>query len=473
MAAPFRILCAVGLVLTLTGCTVYRARPVNPQAEIALLRAATPDVVIVDRVKANGVPSHAGAAPRFDLTDGLSDAEVVAVALTLNPGLRAKRLEIGEAQAQLITAGLWPNPEVGFSWQAGVGGAGGFKLGGDMLFELLRVGERTIRKRSSEAKVTQVRQDIVAEEYRVVAEVRGQRLTILGAEQGTELLRQEVAIRRRAAGLVRQRRQIGEGTDLEVSASELELAESQRDLRKAEAELHRERQGLNRLMGLPPEYSVRLEDSGRPLRITLIGELSGEELDRRMIAGRPELQAKEAEYQRAERDLELAVLGQYPRVRVGPSFERDLDGSKSLGVGLSLELPLFNRNQGEIAERTAQRDRLRGEYVALLHRLRADAAGALAALRRAQLEVQTQEQDVLPLVKRNQDLFEGAFKAREVGILDWIVVQQRAFRAKREHLESLVGYGKVLIELEAALGRPLGQALPQPATAPAAASKPK
>jgi hypothetical protein len=59
--------------------------------------------------------------------------------------------------------------------------------------------------------------------------------------------------------------------------------------------------------------------------------------------------------------------------------------------------------------------------MALLHRLRADAAGALAALRRARLEVETQEREVLPLVKRNQDLFEGAFQAREVSILRGIL----------------------------------------------------
>lgn len=449
----------------LGGCVSYQPAPLDPAAELSALRGRKLDGLVVQRAR----PGEGTGALRpgaFDLSDGLSDAEVVAVALTLNPPLRAARLEIGEAQALLIAAGQWPNPELGLSLRGGIVGPSGLGVDADVLFELLRPRERAIKRDVAAAKVDEVRANILSEEVRLVAEVRGQRLTVLAAEQMAAVFKEEAALRQRALDLVKQRRQVGEGTELDVSVSELELAEARHELRKAESDVERERQELNRLMGLPPGYAVRLEDSGQPMRITVYGDLPDEELDRRLLAGRPELVAKEAQYRRAEKELELAVLGQYPRLKVGPSYQKEVEKNQSLGVGMSLELPIFNRNQGEIAEKTAQRDKLRAEYAAALHRLRAQAFAASTALRRARLLVEAQEKEVLPLIKRSQELFEGAYRARELSIIDWVTAQQRAVRARREYLESLVRYGKALVELESVTGLPLSQSASQPTTVP-------
>lgn len=196
-------------------------------------------------------------------------------------------------------------------------------------------------------------------------------------------------------------------------------------------------------------------------------DVTDEELDRFLLAGRPELRAGEAAYRRAEQELRLAVIAQYPRLGLGPAFEKELEGDKALGLALSLELPVFNQNQGEIAERRAARERARATYVALLHRLTADSFSARAEVRAAQQEVEAQEREVLPLLRRNQELFEGAFKARELNIIDWITAQQRAVDAQREYAESLVRYQQAVIKLETATGQPLaGTTTTRPATNP-------
>lgn len=450
--------------LGMAGCAKYTPAPLDPGRELADLRGRSVSGFVVERA-APGQQREAAPTP-FDSSDGLDEAEVVAVALTLNPALRARRLEMGEARSLLIAAGIWPNPEVGLAWRGGIAGASGSAVEADALFELLRLGERPVRKEAAQARIEEVRADIVAEEYRTVAEVRSQRWTLLAAHQWMKLLEEEAALRERALQLVRQRRQVGEGTELDVSLSELELAEIRRDLRKAQGQLEAQRGQLNRLLGLPPEYALRLTESTRPLTITVYEDLADGELDRRLLQGRFELRSKEAAYARAEKELKLAILRQYPRLRLGPAFERELEGDQSLGLGLSLELPLFDRNQGQIAQCLADRDRLRAEYQALLHRLRADAFAARAALRRARLEVETQQKEILPLIERNQALFEGAFRAGELNIMEWITAQQRAVRARREHLEALVEYGAALVQLEAATGLPLSSAVPVSTTQP-------
>ena len=453
MQQPFRLSLVGFLASTLAGCATYRPEPLDAATELRSLRDRDLAHFVVERAKP-GAETEASES-NFDPTDGLDEAEVVAVALTLNPELRAKRAEVGEAQAALITAGLWPNPEVGLGVRPGIDGSSGTVIEADALFQLLWPGERDARKKVTKARSEEVRAEVVGEEFRVVAEVRQQRLAVLAADRTVALFEEAVDLRQRALDLVRRQREIGEATVLATSATELELAEAQRDLRQAKFQFDSEQRELTRLLGLPPEYRLNLTGLGNPLTITVYEEVTDDDLDRRLLAGRLELRAKAAAHRQAEQELRLAVLQQYPRLGVGPGFERELEGGKSLGLALSLELPLFNRNQGEIAEKRAARDRIHAEYAALLHRLRAEAFVARAAVRTSKGEVEAQEKDILPLLRRNQELFEGAYRAREINIIDWITAQQRAVEARREHLEALVHYRRSVIQLEAATGRPL------------------
>jgi outer membrane protein TolC len=458
-------LSVVGLFASaLSGCASYQPKALDPSEELRALSARDLTQFIVERAKPGQETTSSEIA--FDPSDGLNEAEVVGVALTLNPDLRARRAEIGEAQATLITAGLWPNPEVGLTPAWGIGGASGWRLDADALFQLLRPGERDARKRAAEAHIGETREEVVAEELKLVAEVRRQRLAVFAADRRAALFKEAVDLRQRAAELVRRQRDLGEATALDVSATELELSEGRRDLRKANIELSNELRELNRLMGLPPDYDLKLTGLGETLTVTVFENIADDELDRRLLAGRPELRAKEAAYRRTEQELRLAVLRQYPRIGVGPAFEHELGGENSLGLALSLELPLFNQNQGEIAERQAARERTRLQYTAILHRLRAAAVGARADVRTAASEVETQEKEILPLLRRNQELFDAAVRARDINIIDWITAQQRAVNARREYLDALVRYRRAVIDLEAALGKPLTVPTTAPTTRP-------
>ena len=65
---------------------------------------------------------------------------------------------------------------------------------------------------------------------------------------------------------------------------------------------------------------------------------------------------------------------------------------------------------------------------------------------------------MLPLVKRNEELFESAFRAHELNVLDWVTAQERALRARQAYLDTAVRYQKSVIDLEAAAGAPLARA---------------
>ncbi|MBA4039458.1 MAG: hypothetical protein C0468_03905, partial [Planctomyces sp.] len=106
------VIAATGsLTFLLGGCVSYHPKPLDPRAELAALDARTlPAGTLVQLRDAAARPPD---APVFDASDGLSEAELMAVAVMLNPDLQAARASIGETEALLISAKTLPNPEVG------------------------------------------------------------------------------------------------------------------------------------------------------------------------------------------------------------------------------------------------------------------------------------------------------------------------------------------------------------------------
>jgi len=445
------LLAAPALLAALGSCATYAPDPLVPADELARLKSASVASLRLDEA----APRDAGSAPAsFDPSDGLDEAELVAVALTLNPALRAKRLEIGESRALLLGAGLWPNPELGLAVRPGIDGAPSTGIAADLLFELMRPGERGACTSLAEARLASVRARVAADEYAVAAEVRRERVALLAAERTLALHEQESALRDQALDLVRRRQELGEARALDVLLVDLERVEAQRALRSARADRDRLQRELVATLGLPPNAPIRLKESGQPLAFAVGADVSDESLDALVVARRLDLRSLEASYLASEEALRLAVARQFPRVALGPSFEQDAEGTRALGLGLSVELPLFSRHQAEIAEKEAARERARAEYAAGLHQARARAFEARESVRRLRGEVETLRRDVEPIVDRAESQFEAAFRARELTVVEWLAARSRALAARRELLRALVDYAAACAELDAALGAP-------------------
>jgi len=460
-------LLSLALPTILAGCVTYEPKPLDPRAELAALERRQPPAqpVVLQRLRPD-----APDAPPFDISNGWSDAELMALAVTLNPELQAARASIGEAEALLVAANTLPNPEFGVGFGAGLPGTSGFKLDTALLFELLKPGERDARRAVASARIAMTRAQVLAKEYEIAAETRATEFTVLVAERSIEFLDAELELRKQAAELVDRRRSLGEANALDVSAVELDLVEVRRERRRAALELAEARLALNRILGLPSNCDIDLEESRKPLAIPLLDPAAADQLRERLLAHRLDLKAREAQYTVAEEELRLAVARQFAKLRVGPLYEHEGESDNYAGLDASIEIPIFDRNQGEIADRTAARDRVRAEYVADLHRLRSDAASALARVGAARAEIEAQERDVLPLLDRSQQLFRSAFEARELSVLDWVASQQRLLRTRRANFEAVVAYRRALLELESLGGFPAWRLAPEEITSPETSS---
>jgi outer membrane protein TolC len=141
------------------------------------------------------------------------------------------------------------------------------------------------------------------------------------------------------------------------------------------------------------------------------------------VLERLDLQRGLAEYELAERALELELRKQYPDVHLGPGYEYD-QGARKYLFGIGVDLPLFDRNQGPIAEALAQRD-------AVAARFREREAAALAAVDVARAELgaaavhlEVYGDDARARVQKRRD---AAVRALAAGALDRTSVTQAEF----------------------------------------------
>ena len=417
------------------GCTSYRADPLDPAAELAAF--ARRDL------------TAATATLPAPTTAGVSEDLLVAIALRQHPELAVVRARRGLADAVLIDAGLWPNPELSLAVR---GGSPGVTADLDLLAVLLRPGERTARREAAEAGQREAIADVAQAEWRVVAEVRRARVEIIAAVARQRAAEDTAALTRSAAEALKRRQTLGDATELDVATANADAALADRTLREASAAVATGERALCRLLGLPTTVAISLMGRGEPLSTVDVASVLPVDPTQDVLHGRWDLAGAHAAYDRAEHELRLAISKQYPALRIGPSASRDGDGT-TIGGALALELPIFDRNQGGIRAAQATRDEARAQYQAILQEALGQVADATADLRQAAAEVAAIDTDLMPAARRALDLADRAVQAREMGLIDYLTVRRAWLEAQRARLDAVATMHRSRISLDTALGR--------------------
>jgi outer membrane protein TolC len=181
---------------------------------------------------------------------------------------------------------------------------------------------------------------------------------------------------------------------------------------------------------------------------------SAEDLRRDALLKRPDVLAALADYGASQSALQLEIARQYPDLRIGPGYEYDQGLNKWAVVGISLELPVLNRNQGPIAEAEARRTEAAARFTALqasvideLDRAVANRAAAGEAVERAG-SLRAAEQRRLRSTKQ-------AFDAGAIDRLALVGAEVTAIQAEQMDFDARIRLQQAVGDLEAAVQPPL------------------
>lgn len=161
-------------------------------------------------------------------------------------------------------------------------------------------------------------------------------------------------------------------------------------------------------------------------------------IERQALGARPDLLAARAEQQRADSETQLQRALRTPNLTFGGGYKRTLT-SNGVVFGVTVPMPLFNRNPGGIARAEAERKRAANRTAAAEATVRLDVQQAVNAIEVNQARVRYIEQDTLTAAREARDAVMAAYQVGEAGLIDFLDAQ-RSFR------ETLRIYNRALFE---------------------------
>ncbi|MDP2382807.1 MAG: TolC family protein [Nitrospirota bacterium] len=371
--------------------------------------------------------------------------------------LRA-RYGVDDARAQQITAGLFPNPvlSVGlfssFTQGCTAGRCGGVMPQVGQLF--LVAGKRGFRMESAELGAW-------ASEALFEDTVRTLSLSVNDSyyrvQVEREHLRVDRKIRDQLAGIIAGATPLLRPIPNERQKIRLELllAKSEHQLIKHEREVENGLSDLRVLLALPPDFQLDLTTPllYRPYHPDI------ETLRLQVGDRRPDVKAKRLLRAKRERELKLATALAYPDVTVGAGVmlqgPTGPDNQQQWAAGLSVPLPLFNRNQGGIAQATIGVESGEAEYRRALNQALNELDLAYHRLIQTRRLIETYNAGVLDRSLTLLDRTKKAYETNEVNILELVDAFRTTSETKDDYLDALYGHQRAVLNLESAAGQSL------------------
>ncbi|MHB1496146.1 MAG: TolC family protein, partial [Acidithiobacillus sp.] len=248
-----------------------------------------------------------------------------------------------------------------------------------------------------------------------------------------------------------QNLRLGDATITTTALRQIAWLDSQDRQLALRRQVTRVRQDLNKVMGLPPEMHLALRAPEMPRNLPAAARLVPLADTHRL-----DLLALRAGYQAQEARIRRAILGQYPGFTIGISRAADTSNIQTIGPSIHLDIPLWNRNRGVIAESEATRAQLHAAYTARLFQTRADITALVADLHRLHQEITPLEQQVPQLQSAEQRL-RGAAVEHNVTLIDYEAVRSQALAKSLQLLALKQAYAEQQAALEMAVGLPWQQ----------------
>jgi outer membrane protein TolC len=283
----------------------------------------------------------------FDIRDGLSADEAAVLAVIANPKLRAIRDQRHLADAQLLQAGVLPNPQLGYSLDFPTGGATEGTINAynfSLNWEFTSLISRSAKINAAKADAASVDLEVAWQEWQTAEAAKLNVYHMYFFDQTLGLAREEEEGLKDNLDRVNRGAALGFMTRIDVAAADAAVRKMHGLVLTAEQQREQEQLALNQSLGIPAQENIPLEKSiepSAPGNLPAAAELIDGIEERRL-----DLLALKSGYQAQEERLRGAVLAQFPKINIGFAHARDNTDVISTGFGITIDLPLFDRNRG-------------------------------------------------------------------------------------------------------------------------------
>lgn len=336
----------------LSGCATYHARPIAPGVLMQAFESRTledPDLHRYLTAHCGGVDACAPGVWNL--------STLTLAAFYFSPALDVARAQLGVRQAAIQTAGQHPNPTLqlplGYTSNANAGTSPyTYGLGLDIPIET--AGKRGYRRLQAQQLSQAARYHIGNVAWQVRSRLRRHMLALQAATERAQLLGQQITTQQQIVAMLDKRLSVGAVSALEVSQARIALAQQRVDLAQAQQQAGDERARLASVIGLPVAALADIPISSDNFERSYPA-LPADAVRRQAVLNRADVMQALAQYAASQAALQLEIARQYPDIHLGPGYTFDAGADKFLLPLSAVSLPLFNRNEGPIAEAEARR----------------------------------------------------------------------------------------------------------------------
>lgn len=307
-----------------------------------------------------------------------------------NPELRAARWVIAEARARHLGAGRLQNPELEI--EARSGGRGNQSLEAMVMQRFPVTSRLRLEKAATGLAIAAAEAEVADKRRMLVADAEGMALQVQALRRRIEIAESRAKVADELAA-VASARVAADGASLQASQLRLDAASQRSEIRMLDAEAAAMNEQLKGVLGVPVGESLKLTGT-LPQSLPAPAASS--------VANRADVRAARIRSAVAGRVIGVAEAKRYDDVGVGiggeVSRQDRMDESMAM-LKLSVPLPLWNRNEGDIAEAKAMAGRAGDEVAAALRKAQTEAAAARAEMERLRPLVREFREQLLPMAQ--------------------------------------------------------------------------
>ena len=387
-------------------------------------------------------------------TGDITLRKALALALMHNPQLNAYSWDVRVSQARQLQAALWPNPklEVEVEEVGGPGDRSGFDAAETTiaLSQLIEMGGKN-RKR---VKVASLEKKLAGFDYQakkldVFTDVTKAFIEVLAAQQRLKLTKEIMRSSEELVGTVARRVDAGKDSPLEKTKAAVAYSNVKIQHQKAKQNLEFARKKLaSTWAGQKPKFE-NVEgnlDSLAPL--PSIDQLTY------LISQNPDIARQFLEIDKGKASLELEKANAISDIKLSGGMQRFSEtDDNAIVFGISIPLPIANRNQGRRMEAAYKLAGAREKQRAARTRIQMKLVKAYQLLSNSHTEATELDKNVLQAA---QSVFEASKTAYTQGKRDYLHVldaQRTLFEAKAQYIEALSAYYKARTDVERLIGQ--------------------
>jgi len=407
--------------------------------------------------------------PTIQLDAGATEPPVVRGDLTLrqalslsllhSPELASFSWEVRAREAAALQAGLLPNPELGIEMEnfAGSGDYQGINSAETTvtLSQLVELGGKGAKRRANATLETDLAGwDFETRRLDVLTATAKAFVTLLTAQERLAQAEELANLAENFFGTVSARVEAGKVSPVEEARAQVPLAMARVARERARLALEAGRKELAALWGDDSATFDRAVGAlGSIVPVPPLEQLAP------LVDQNPDVARWKTEEQQRSAKLELERANAIPDLTLYAGGRNIRDTSdNAIVAGLSIPIPLFDRNQGGIAAAHAARGKALSESRAAHNRALAALSSNYRDLKAAFLEVRTLEEQILPAAEQSFEATDFGYREGKFGFLEVLDAQRTFFEVKGQYLEALAAYH----EARAGVERLIGASLPIP-----------